>query len=299
ALWPLLPQVVALPSPSALREANARLAEQMDQREAAMLALRRETQDRLHAEAMLRQSQKMEALGQLTGGVAHDFNNLLMVVQGNLETLGKHLPDGDPRRRYVERAAQGAARGATLIQQLLAFARRQNLFPSRFDVNERMGEVMELLRGVLDRAIILDWHSEPGLWPVEADAAQLETALLNLAVNARDAMPLGGQLTIGTENIRVSTPIAASDGHVDPGEYVRIRISDTGCGMTPEVRDSAFEPFFTTKPIGKGTGLGLSQVYGFVKQSRGHIGIESEPGRGTTLTIWLPRAVQAALGAVS
>ncbi len=298
SLWPLLPQAIALPSPGELREANARLTEQMDQREAAMLALRRETEDRLRAETMLRQSQKMEALGHLTGGVAHDFNNLLMVVQGNLETLGKYLPADDPRRRYVDRAAQGAARGATLVQQLLAFARRQNLFPSRLDVNERMTEIAELLRGAVGRAIVLDWQPKPDLWPVEADATQLETALLNLTVNARDAMPLGGRLEIAAENVRATEPIATADGHLDQGEYVRVRVSDTGCGMTPEVRDSAFEPFFTTKPVGKGTGLGLSQVYGFVKQSRGHIAIESEPGRGTTITIWLPRVTQAALGAV-
>jgi len=255
-LWPLLPEAIALPSPGELRGANARLAEQIEQRDAAMLALRRETAERLRAEAMLRQSQKMEALGHLTGGVAHDFNNLLMVVQGNLEALGKHLGTDDPRGRYIDRAMQGAARGGTLVQQLLAFARRQNLFPSRFDVNERMAEIIDLLRGAAGRAIVLDWQPSSGLWPVEADPNQLETALLNLTVNARDAMPQGGQLEIAAENARVVVPIAAADGHVEPGEYVRIRVSDTGSGMTHEVRDSAFEPFFTTKPVGRGTGLG-------------------------------------------
>ncbi len=295
-LWPLLPQAVALPSPGELRGANTRLAEQIEQRDAAMLALRRETAERLRAEAMLRQSQKMEALGHLTGGVAHDFNNLLMVVQGNLEALGKHLSGDDPRRRYVDRATQGAARGATLVQQLLAFARRQNLFPAHFDVNERMGEIMELLRGAVGRAIVLDWQPSSGLWSVEADPIQLETALLNLAVNARDAMPHGGRLEITAENTHVLVPSAAVDGHVEPGEYVRIRVSDTGSGMTQEVRDSAFEPFFTTKPVGRGTGLGLSQVYGFVKQSHGHVSVDSEPGRGTTMTIWLPRIGRPELG---
>ncbi|MBV8705088.1 MAG: hypothetical protein JO118_15425 [Acetobacteraceae bacterium] len=298
-LWPLLPQAFALPSPSELREANARLTDQMEQRDAALRALRRETEDRLRAEMMLRQSQKMEALGHLTGGVAHDFNNLLMVVQGNLEALGKHLPADDPRRRYVDRATQGATRGATLVQQLLAFARRQNLYPAQLDLAERLAEVVELLRGAVGRAIVLDWRPEPGLWPVEADATQLETALLNLAVNARDAMPLGGRLEIAAENVRATELVPTVDGHLDPGEYVRVRVSDSGAGMTQEVRDSAFEPFFTTKPVGKGTGLGLSQVYGFVKQSRGHVGIDTAPGRGTTVTIWLPRAPQAALGRVS
>ena len=298
-LWPLLPQAVALPFPTELRETNERLMEQMEQRDAALRALRRETEDRLRAEMMLRQSQKMEVLGHLTGGVAHDFNNLLMVVQGNLEALGKHLPTDDPRRRYVDRATQGAARGATLVQQLLAFARRQNLYPAQLDLAERLAEVVDLLRGAVGHAIVLDWRPEPGLWPVEADATQLETALLNLAVNARDAMPLGGRLQIAAENVRATELVPTVDGHLDPGEYVRVRVSDTGVGMTQEVRDSAFEPFFTTKPVGKGTGLGLSQVYGFVKQSRGHVGIDSAPGRGTTVTIWLPRATQAALGSVS
>ncbi len=297
-LWPLLPHAVALPSPGELKGANARLAEQVEQRDAAMLALRRETGDRLRAEAMLRQSQKMEAVGHLTGGVAHDFNNLLMVVQGNLEALGKQLGAEDPRRRYIDRATQGANRGAALIQQLLAFARRQNLFPSRFNVNDRMGEIVELLQGAIGRAVILDWRPDPGLWPAEADATQLETALLNLAVNARDAMPLGGRLGIVADNVRATTAFPVIDGHGEPGEYVRVRVSDTGCGMTQEVRDSAFEPFFTTKPVGKGTGLGLSQVYGFVKQSHGHVAIDTEPGRGTTITIWLPRAGRAEFGTV-
>ncbi len=287
-LWPLLPYLVALPSPTELRHANVRLAEQIEQRDAAMLALRRETAERLRAEEMLRQAQKMEALGQLTGGVAHDFNNLLMVVQGNLEALGKQISAEDDRRRYIDRATRGVARGATLIQQLLAFSRRQYLQPVRFNVNERMTGLTELLRGTLGQSILLDWHCEEETWPVEADPHQLETALLNLAVNARDAMPEGGRLDIVAGNARLTTPLASADGDVEPGAYVRIRVVDSGAGMSKEVREAAFEPFFTTKPVGKGTGLGLSQVYGFVRQSRGHIMLDSAPGRGTCVTIFLP-----------
>ena len=291
ALWPMLSKVVALPSAAELARVNLRLAEQIEQRDAAMQALRRETADRVRTEEMLRQAQKMEALGQLTGGVAHDFNNLLMVVQGNLEALGRQIGAEDPLHRYIKRASQGAARGAILIQQLLAFARRQNLRPTRFDVNERMAGLAELLRGSLGRSILLDWHLDAAGWPVEADPSQLETALLNLAVNARDAMPEGGRLEIGADNTHVAIPLRAVDGEAEPGDYVRIRVADTGIGMRREVREAAFEPFFTTKPVGQGTGLGLSQVYGFVKQSRGHITIDSAPGKGTTVTILLPRAV--------
>lgn len=294
ALWPMLPKALALPSAAEFARANIHLAEQIEQRDAAMQALRRETADRVHTEEMLRQAQKMEALGQLTGGVAHDFNNLLMVVQGNLEALGKQIGADDPLHRYIRRASRGTARGAVLIQQLLAFARRQNLQPSRFDVNQRMTGLAELLRGSLGRSILLDWHLEAAGWPVEADPSQLETALLNLAVNARDAMPDGGRLEIGAENTHVAMPLQAADGEMGPGDYVRIRVADTGIGMTREVREAAFEPFFTTKPVGQGTGLGLSQVYGFVKQSHGHITIDSAPGQGTAIIILLPRAAEEA-----
>ena len=289
-LWPMLSKVVALPSAAELARVNTRLAEQIEQRDAAMQALRRETADRVRTEAMLRQAQKMEALGQLTGGVAHDFNNLLMVVQGNLEALDRQIGGQDPLHRYIQRASQGAARGAVLIQQLLAFARRQNLQPTRFDVNQRLAGLAELLRGSLGRSILLDWHLDPAGWAVEADSSQLETALLNLAVNARDAMPEGGRLEIGAENTHVAAPLQAADAEAEPGDYVRIRVADTGIGMSREVREAAFEPFFTTKPAGQGTGLGLSQVYGFVKQSRGHITIDSAPGKGTAVIILLPRA---------
>lgn len=290
ALWSLLPEVVTLPSPTALRKVNEELSEQIGQREAALAALRQETAERMRTEAMFQQAQKMEALGQLTGGVAHDFNNLLMVVQGNLEVLGNRVNADDPIRRYIERATLAAIRGGTLTQQLLAFARRQNLQPSLFDVNARIRELPDLLAGTLGRSVIVDARSGDATLMVEADPHQLETALLNLGINARDAMPSGGHLEITTDTLEVTAPTPAVGGEMEAGCYVRIRVRDTGTGMPPEVRESAFEPFFTTKPPGQGTGLGLSQVYGFVRQSNGHILLESEPGHGTTISLLLPRA---------
>ncbi len=283
-LWPLVPEAMSL------RAANARLREQIEQRDGAVAALKRETAERLRTEAMLRQSQKMEAVGQLTGGLAHDFNNLLMVVQGNLEALEARIPDDDPRRRYVDRALNGAARGATLTHQLLAFSRRQTLQPVMFDPNERITGMSALLRGTIGTSADLELILAERIWPVEADPNQLETALLNLAINARDAMPEGGRLTIQTANVPGSELVGAGEGEIEPGEYVRIAVVDTGIGMPASVRDAAFEPFFTTKPVGQGSGLGLSQVFGFVKQSRGHVTLASEPGQGTTATIYLPKA---------
>ena len=290
ALWPLLPRLVALPSPAILLQANERLTQQIIERDAAVTALRLETAERLRAEEMLRQSQKMEAVGQLTGGVAHDFNNLLQVIQANLEAMDARLPDDDPLRRHIDRALDGVGRGAALTNQLLAFARRQSLQPTRFDVNECIASLSELLRGTLGGEITLQAQCQDDVWLAEADPHQLETALLNLAINARDAMPDGGNLTIATANTTLDAQAVAASPDVEPGDYVRISVTDTGTGMTQDVRDAAFEPFFTTKTIGKGSGLGLSQVYGFVKQSHGHITLESAPGHGTTVTIYLRRA---------
>ncbi|MGN6550984.1 MAG: PAS domain-containing protein [Pararhizobium sp.] len=241
------------------------------------------------AEAALRQSQKMEAVGQLTGGVAHDFNNLLQIVTGNLDMLLRRLPENEARlRRAASNAMTGAKRAAALTQRLLAFSRRQPLQPKVISVNRLVTGMSDLLRRTLGETIDVEIPLGDGLWPVEADPNQLEAAILNLAVNARDAMPEGGRLTIATANARL-------DGHgaeaasVPPGEYVMISISDTGTGMDKGTMTKVFEPFFTTKEVGKGTGLGLSQVYGFVKQSGGDVKISSEVGAGTAVRIYLPR----------
>ena len=295
ALWPLLPRLVALPSPGVLLQANERLTQQIAERDAAVTALRVETAERERAEGMLRQSQKMEAVGQLTGGVAHDFNNLLQVIQANLEAVSARLAEDDPQRRHIERALAGTERGAALTQQLLAFARRQSLRPMAFDVAERIAASAEMLRGMLAVEIAVETQCADDLWMAEADPHQLETALLNLAINARDAMPNGGRLMMSASNARLDAAATAGLPDVEAGDYVRIAVSDTGTGMTPEVREAAFEPFFTTKPIGQGSGLGLSQVYGFVKQSRGHITLDSMPGEGTTVAIYLRRAVAVAV----
>ncbi len=290
-LWPLLPQALALPSPRALREANDQLRVEVRQRDEAVAALRRETNERERAESMLRHAQKMEAIGQLTGGVAHDFNNMLTVVLANLELLARRLTPESPLRTYVDRAMKGAARGATVTQQLLAFARRQPLQPVAFDVAARIGALADLLRGTVGVTIDIELAVAGGLWPVEADPGQLESAVLNLAINARDAMPDGGRLTLTASNTTLGPIDLGADGILDAGDFVAVAVADTGTGMTPEVSRAAFEPFFTTKPVGHGSGLGLSQVYGFVRQSRGHVTLDSTPGQGTTVTLYLRRAM--------
>ena len=253
-------------------------------------ALHAEAGAREKVETALRQSQKMEAIGQLTGGIAHDFNNLLQVISGNLEMLKRRdFALGDDARRMIDAAARGAERASTLTSRLLAFARRQPLAPRSFDVNALVTGMSELLRRVLGEQILVETVLAAGLWRVHADANQLENALVNLVVNARDAMERGGKLTIETANMTLDG--AQADAHgMTPGEYVMISVSDTGTGMSRDVQEHAFEPFFTTKGIGKGTGLGLSQVYGYVRQSGGHARITSEAGEGTTIKLYLPRA---------
>ena len=290
ALWPLLPKLVALPSPDVLLQSNERLLHQIRERDEAVEALHSETLERQKAEAVARQSQKMEAIGQLTGGIAHDFNNLLMAVQANLEVLETRLDADDPRRKYVQRALNGTGRAGGLTQQLLSFARRQALEPTAFAVDDSVESVARLLSGALGTKTALVTRHQQGLWQAEADPNQLETALINLAINACDAMPMGGQLTVETANVMRNGDAAAGQDELPPGEYVAITVADTGTGMTPEVRESAFEPFVTTKPIGKGTGLGLSQVYGFARQSHGQVTLASEPGKGTTVTLYLRRS---------
>src|SRR6202012_1165435 len=222
-------------------------------------------------EAALRQAQKMEAVGQLTGGVAHDFNNLLTIIVGGLDTIRRAKPDDHARiKRSADMALQGAQRAASLTGRLLAFSRRQPLTPKPLDINVLVRDQTELLHWTLGEQIELEGVLAPRLWTIEADANQLESAILNLAVNARDAMPDGGRLTIETANTYIDETYATTAPEVTPGQYVLICVSDTGCGMNAETLAKVLEPFFTTKPVGQGTGLGLSQVYGFVKQSGGH-----------------------------
>ncbi|WP_342152046.1 CHASE3 domain-containing protein [Methylorubrum sp. SB2] len=247
---------------------------------------------RTQAEGVLREAQKMQAIGQLTGGIAHDFNNLLQVILGNLEFVRSKLVDGDAKlQTRIERAAWAAQRGATLTAQLLAFARKQPLAPAPIDLSATMPDLVPLLRRTLGEHIEVRYVESAGLWPAMADPAQLESAVLNLALNARDAMPGGGRLTIELGNKVLDDHYARDHAEVVAGDYAMLAVSDTGHGMTPEVVKRVFEPFFTTKPDGKGTGLGLAMVFGFVKQSGGHVKIYSEPGEGTTVKIYLPRAM--------
>jgi PAS domain S-box-containing protein len=262
-----------------------RLNETLEERVAQEVA------ERMKAEESLRQAQKMEAVGQLTGGIAHDFNNLLTIIVGNIELLQRRLPDGHERlRRAAGHAMDAARRAATLTQRLLAFSRRQPLDPKPIDANKLVAGMSELLRRTLGETVMLETVLAGGLWRTQADPNQLENAIINLAVNARDAMPNGGKLTIETANTRLDEAyVEALAESVPSGQYVLVAVSDTGTGMDKATMERVFEPFFTTKEAGKGTGLGLSQVYGFVRQSSGHVRIYSEPGEGTTIKIYLPR----------
>jgi len=267
-----------------------RLNETLEQRVAA------EIQDRMQAEEAFRQAQKMEIIGQLTGGVAHDFNNLLQVIMGNLDALrrrvlGANLPAGGELLRLADAAARGGKRAAILTERLLAFARKQPLEPEPLDVNWLAASMSELLRTTVGDNIEIEIVRAEGLWRVSADHNQLESAILNLAVNARDAMPDGGKITVETANISFDDETAAQREELPPGQYVMISVTDTGVGMSREVIERAFDPFFTTKEIGQGTGLGLSQVYGFAKQSGGSVKIRSEERKGTVVRLYLPRLV--------
>jgi PAS domain S-box-containing protein len=250
------------------------------------------------AKEQLHQAQKMETVGRLTGGVAHDFNNLLTAVSGSLSLIGQMSSDGRIQR-LVETAQRAVARGAKLTSQLLAFARRQTLKPQTANVNELVGVFEALLRQAVGGMIEFVVDLDPAVALVDIDEAQFQSALLNLAINARDAMNgTGGTLTIETRNAEIDAPRAASLGEIPPGSYVVVSVRDTGAGMPDEVKARAVEPFYTTKDVGKGSGLGLSQVYGFARQSHGQIEIESAPGRGTTVRLYLPRsAATAAPGA--
>jgi PAS domain S-box-containing protein len=241
------------------------------------------------AEEQLRQAQKMEAVGQLTGGIAHDFNNLLATIMSSLELLQRRADAGDLSElpRYVATARNSAQRAASLTHRLLAFSRQQSLDPQAVDVNALVTSMEELMHRTLGENIDLQTPLAPGLPAAFTDSNQLESALLNLVINARDAMPDGGKLTIETALVALDEQYTSMQSEMEPGDYLQLSVSDTGTGMTPEVIAKAFEPFFTTKPIGKGTGLGLSMIYGYVKQSGGHVAISSEPGMGTTLKLYL------------
>ncbi len=272
---------------TARKAADARLQELNERLECRVLE---EVAERTRVEDALRQSQKMEAVGQLTGGIAHDFNNMLATVIGPLDLLAARLDDSDPRtKRYIDMAIDGARRAAQLTQRLLAFSRQQPLQPVPVDANRLVAGMSDLLAHSLGGNVRLDTVLAPGLWWTYADANQLENVILNLAVNARDAMPGGGRLRVDTGNCDLTSADATAHPGVPAGQYILITVSDTGSGMAPDVIAKAFDPFFTTKQVGQGTGLGLSQVYGFVKQSAGHVRIGSEVGRGTTVKVYLPR----------
>jgi signal transduction histidine kinase len=277
----------------ALRNFTEMLEEAVKERTRALEA---EYEARKRIEASLRQAQKMEAIGQLTGGVAHDFNNLLTIVLGGLDMIGRQVAELPPSpaltriTRAKEMALQGAQRAATLTSRLLAFSRQQALEPQVIDANKLVGATADFLRRTLGEAVSLETVLAGGLWRTFADPNQLENALLNLALNARDAMPDGGKVTIETANAYLDQNyVGVLMEPVEAGQYVMIAVADTGIGMDLATRDRAFDPFFTTKGAGKGTGLGLSQVYGFVRQTGGHVRIYSEVGQGTTVKVYLRR----------
>jgi signal transduction histidine kinase/CheY-like chemotaxis protein len=258
----------------------------------ALARLREEQARRVRIEESLRQAQKMNAIGQLTAGIAHDFNNLLTGIGGALEMIRRRTAQPSPDvERFIELGRNGVARAATLTQRLLAFSRQQPLQIEAIDANRLVTGMSELLRRTLGEKVRIETVLGGGLWRAKADVAQLESAVLNLAINGRDAMPEGGALTIETANAHLDDAYAAANVEVTPGQYVLLAVSDTGTGMEPEVIARAFEPFFTTKQRGQGTGLGLSMTFGYVKQVGGHLKIYSEVGHGTTVKLYLPRAL--------
>jgi signal transduction histidine kinase len=288
-LWPMIPKIIAIPSSAQLRHAYKALEEEGKQRRGAETLLQRFRETEA-TETQIRQAQKMEAVGQLTGGIAHDFNNILTVITGTIEILGEAVADRPQLAKIARLIEEAASRGAALTQHLLAFARKQPLQPTSVDINALMVDTVKLLQPTIGERVGIDFVPGEDVAPALVDASQLATAILNLALNARDAMPNGGQLRIETANVELQdNRIQAYDGPA-AGQYVMISISDTGHGIAAGDLNKVFEPFYTTKEVGKGTGLGLSMVYGFVKQSKGHITIQSEKGRGTNILICLPRA---------
>jgi signal transduction histidine kinase len=288
-LWQMLPKFLAIPSLAQLRQAQAALEEEERQRRGAEDKLLRFRQVEA-TEAQVRQAQKMEAVGQLTGGIAHDFNNILTVITGTIQILGEEVADRPDLAAIAKLIDKAATRGADLTAHLLAFSRRQPLQPRKVDINSLLVDSTRLLRPSLGEQIEIGSMLADDAAPALVDPSQLTTAILNLALNARDAMPDGGRLTLESKNVTLDQAYADSDGEVTAGNYVMVVVSDTGRGIAAHHLDRIFEPFFTTKEVGRGTGLGLSMVYGFVKQSNGHIKVHSEVGRGTTVRIYLPQA---------
>jgi len=255
------------------------------------LQVEERTAELRHNEEALRQSQKMEAVGQLTGGIAHDFNNMLTGIIGSLELLRRRLSRGrlDDLDGLIDLGVTSANRAAALTHRLLAFSRRQSLDSKPLQMNALVISMGELLQRSIDESIQLEMHLDPALWVAEADRNQLESALLNLVINARDAMPDGGKLVVRTDNRQLGRDFTDAHSNLEPGDYVVLSVTDNGCGMPQSTINRAFDPFFTTKPIGQGTGLGLSMIYGFSKQSGGHVAIDSQEGEGTTVSLYLPR----------
>ena len=280
-LWPLVPKALALPSPAQLRTTQA--------------LLEAEARQRREAQALLSHTQKMEAIGQLSGGIAHDFNNLLTVISGNLEIAQRAVAGWSENsikrlNRALDSARRGAEAAAVLTERLLAFARKQPFDTKVFNPNHLIDGMSDFIARTVHENIRLEIEADPSLWNVETDPHQLESALLNLIVNSRDAMPSGGDLRVSTANTLVDRDYCEANPDARPGAHVIISVADTGAGMDQATRERAFEPFFSTKEVGRGTGLGLSQVYGFVRQSGGFVTIESSPGGGTTVSIYLPRS---------
>jgi len=280
--------ITALHAPDGSLRGFAKITRDVTERRAQQTALE-------ESRAALAQAQKMESLGQLTGGIAHDFNNLLTVIIGSIDLILRRRVNEEKAAALLDAAKQAGEQGATLVRRLLAFSRRQVLTPQIIDVNRLVSGMSELIRSTLGEGIAMETVLASGLWRTLVDPGQLENALLNLAVNARDAMPEHGKLTIETGNAILDENYAAGRGEVAPGEYVAIAVSDTGSGMSPDIVARAFEPFFTTKPEGRGTGLGLSQVHGFVQQSGGHVALNSDAGQGTKVKMYLPRHLTAEL----
>ncbi|CCE12026.1 putative sensor histidine kinase with a response regulator receiver domain [Bradyrhizobium sp. STM 3843] len=289
AMFKMLPRLLVLPTRIQLQKAYDRLEEEIKQRREAEAMVAR-FQEIEANEARLRQAQKMEAIGQLTGGVAHDFNNILTVITGTIEILAEAVKDQPQLVQVTKMISAAATRGADLTQHLLAFARRQPLQPRATDVNKLVIEAARLLRPTLGEQIEIESMLAPDIAPALVDASQLSTAILNLALNARDAMPHGGKLTLETKPATLDADYARLNNDVMPGNYIMIAVSDSGEGIPSHMLDKVFEPFFTTKEIGRGSGLGLSMVYGFAKQSNGHVKIYSEEGHGTTIRLYLPLA---------
>ena len=289
----VLPRLLVLPGRNQLQQAYAQLEEEVRLRRSAEAMVQRFREIEA-TESQVRQAQKMEAIGQLTGGVAHDFNNILTVITGTIEIIGEAVKDSPHLTRITDMMGAAAARGADLTKHLLAFSRLQPLQPRSVDVNAVVVDAARLLRPTLGEQIEIESMLAHDSAPALIDPSQLSTAILNLALNARDAMPNGGKLTLETKNVVLDENYAAMSSEVNPGNYVMIAVSDSGEGIPASLLEKVFEPFYTTKDVGKGSGLGLSMVYGFVKQSNGHIRIYSEEGHGTTVKLYLPQAAGVA-----